>query len=260
MIINIAVNTFYNNFKLLPGSILTDIDPVTKEFTDKFMTSDTRDLYVKNKKKYPTKFLNQKNTEISYKLNSNGYRAPEWEDIDWQNSIVIFGCSTVFGIGLSEEDTISYKLQKLSGIPVINLGVPGSGITFTLHNSLQLFENFGIPRAVISIWSSLQRIHIYREKQIYHHGVWSDKSKDSFFYHWGVESTVNCESHNYFNAKINKELWSSKTQYIDGSLFNDTAKLLNCHFFPTTDAGRDLMHPGPITTDNVACYLHKNLK
>ena len=60
------------------------------------------------------------------------------------NSIIIFGCSTAYGINkessdnlLSEQDTISYKLSKELKRDVYNLAVPGGGlneILFQLRN------------------------------------------------------------------------------------------------------------------------------
>ena len=51
--------------------------------------------------------------KIKYSVNSTGYRCPEWDQIDWSESILIFGCSQVFGIGVDDADTISDNLSRI---------------------------------------------------------------------------------------------------------------------------------------------------
>ena len=52
--------------------------------------------------------------EVKYILNSNKFRTKEFKDIDWENSIVLIGCSNTFGIGVTEEDTIAANLQGIT--------------------------------------------------------------------------------------------------------------------------------------------------
>jgi hypothetical protein len=252
------VNNYINKNQLLPGAILTDIEPVTGQVTDRFMPSDSRELFEINRKKFPEK--NLENFNISYNLNSNGYRAPEWNNVDWKNSVVIFGCSIVFGIGLPEEETISYKLEKLLNRPVINLGVPGSGPTYALHNSQLFFKNFGTPNAVISLWSSLDRTHIYKQDNVIHYGPWAENKKDNFFYHWTVDSDINCETHSYFSATSFKYFWQSKTKYAEATVFKNSSKVLDCKSIKTIDYARDLIHPGSKTTDHIVEYIYQTIQ
>ena len=72
---------------------------------------------------------------VSYKLNSQGYRCPEWNDIDWASSHLLFGCSVVQGIGLNDADTLDQELVKLLNEPVVNLGVGGGSLPFILANT-----------------------------------------------------------------------------------------------------------------------------
>ena len=37
------------------------------------------------------KFEKPFDNSVHYKLNKDGYRCPEWEDIDWPNSHILFG-------------------------------------------------------------------------------------------------------------------------------------------------------------------------
>ena len=59
---------------------------------------DTKERAKKNytpEWKYATK-------RIEYHVNSDGYRTKEWSDVHWKNSIVLLGCSYVYGVGVAE--------------------------------------------------------------------------------------------------------------------------------------------------------------
>lgn len=86
--------------------------------------TDTKKLYESNLKKQPKNWY-YRNNNVRYTINSNGYRTYEFKDINWKNSVIIFGCSQVFGIGLDDEYTISNQLSKLIKCPVINMGMGG---------------------------------------------------------------------------------------------------------------------------------------
>lgn len=251
------MNDYKNSKTLLPGQVLLDRDPDTGELTNKFLSSDTRELFKANRKKHGKDFF--RGVDISYNLNSNGYRAPEWDQVDWKNSAVIMGCSNVFGIGLPEEETISYKLEKLLKLPVINLGVPATGIAFSLHNSLKLFQNFEIPKIVINVWSSPDRIHLYTENHVLHCGGWSSIGKKDFFYHWSMVSRLNSEMHSYFNIIATREFWKSKTNFYEYSFFDTAARSAECQHFTHEDYARDLLHPGPKTTSYVSNFMYNDI-
>jgi hypothetical protein len=75
---------------------------------------------------------------VRYTVNSQHYRCPEWSDIDWSNSILMLGCSMVFGLGLDDDQTVTASLSRKLGMPVINLGVPGSSAMFQWINTTKL--------------------------------------------------------------------------------------------------------------------------
>jgi len=72
--------------------------------------------------------------KIQYTLNSQGYRCPEFDEINWEESIITLGCSNTFGIGLDDKDTYSSKLEKITNYPVINLGMGGWSIWQIVYN------------------------------------------------------------------------------------------------------------------------------
>jgi hypothetical protein len=74
----------------------------------------------------------------------------------------MFGCSFIFGIGVTDEHTVPYFLEKLSGRPVINMGIPGSSIQTSLHNSIILNDSeYPIPKAVVNMFTDLNRYQLY---------------------------------------------------------------------------------------------------
>jgi hypothetical protein len=78
------------------------------------------------------------------------------ENTEFNNSIWFFGCSHVYGYGLPENQTAPKILEELLGQKVINLGVPKSGVDFTLENLSRLLKTYK-PKAVVIAYSALGR-------------------------------------------------------------------------------------------------------
>jgi hypothetical protein len=115
-----------------------------------------------------------KNNTVNYTLNSFGYRTKNFNEIDWANSIVIFGCSYVQGVGVDDFHTLSYFLEKEMNLPVINMGVGGSSNEFHTYNSNILLTQYPKPKAVIFALTAMQRYPIYHWDYIHHRGSWTD--------------------------------------------------------------------------------------
>ena len=226
--------------------------------TVKFSGYDTEKLFSENLLKQPTTWK-YRTKEVTYILNNQSYRAPAWETIDWKNSVVILGCSNVFGVGLAEDETINHCLSLLIDRPVINLGVGASGMSFAMQNSVLLNKNFPTPWAVINIWSDPYRIHEFTYKSsIVHHTAFHDDELHSKF--WG-RSEINPEMHSYFACKATEAIWSSKTKYLSyshwDSLDKDSIKRLQLTEY---DFARDLAHPGSMSAEQTAKILADALR
>lgn len=89
--------------------------------------------------------------EVVYTLNSQGYRAPEWKDIDWENSVVFMGGSQIFGVGNTDSDTIPHLFSVLTGVPSVNLSLGGVGMQFHRQNTRMLIDNNIRPKKVFLI-------------------------------------------------------------------------------------------------------------
>lgn len=193
---------------------------------------------------------------IKYNLNSDSYRSPEWNTINWGESIVIFGCSVTFGVGLLFEDTIGEQLSRLLNRPVINLGCCGSSIFFSYYNSLILKKHFPTPWAVIHLWTNHNRISFFDEENITHLGPWS---LNSTLYKESIRSNSNLENIATSLCFSSKFLWDS-CKFYSASTFEDTSKLLGCDYIEEIDKARDMIHPGRITITAAARLISRNIK
>lgn len=202
------------------------------------------------------------NKQIHYKFNSQGYRTKEWSDIDWQESVVIFGCSIVLGEGLAEEDTIASQLSKIINRPVINLGVSGTGISFSFYNSVMLYRNLPTPYAVVQLWSNPSRMELYSKNCVELHMSmnYSASAINKNFYESWISYPENPNTHMLLQAQASRCIWESKTQYCELSLFGETRDLLGCDHVHILDYARDLGHPGIETAKSIAELIADKIK
>ncbi len=184
-------------------------------FTLNYNCSDSKELFEQNLKIQPDDWY-YRTHPVKYTLNSLGYRTKEFDDIDWKESIVMFGCSQVFGTGVTDEHTIPYFLEQLSGRPVINMGIGGSSIQTALHNSIILNDSkYPTPKAIIYAWTALSRFQIYKENHVDFNGTWNKKEgKNRRF-----SNLHNTTPFNLINIKIIRNLWKNKTIYREFSGF-----------------------------------------
>ena len=237
-------------------------------FTLDFCANDTKELFEQNLKTQPDDWY-YRTHEVKYTLNSLGYRTREFDDIDWKESIVVFGCSYVAGVGVTDEHTIPYFLEQLCGCPVINMGIGGSSIQTALHNSIILSDSkYPTPKAVVYMIPGLNRYQLYGNNSIDHIGDWNRSTNDKF------SDNNNTFSFNLMNIKMIRNLWKNKTIYFEGTLHDyeytlfNQEKLINklddevcCHNFDfRCDTARDLEHDGPVYNSKVAEEIYKKIK
>ena len=191
-------------------------------FTLNYNCSDTKETFEKNLKTQPEDWY-YRTHPVKYTLNSSGYRTKEFDDIDWKESIVIFGCSHTFGTGITDEHTIPYFLEQLSGRPVINMGIAGSSIQTSLHNSIILADSeYPTPKAVVYLWTALNRFQTYQENYVEINGDWNKKeTKGQKF-----QNLSNLIPFNLMNIKMIRNLWKNKTIYREIGKFTDGEELI----------------------------------
>ena len=100
-----------------------------------------------------------------YKLNSFGYRCPEWSPMPHgKKNVVILGCSHTFGQGLAEDEHWVHFLSKHNTVRLRywNLAQPGASgdkIVRTLYGSEKIID----PNIVIVCWPDWSRRERYGE-------------------------------------------------------------------------------------------------
>jgi hypothetical protein len=218
-----------------------------------FSGTDTEEEYKNNLKSQPDDWY-YRNHQVKYNYNKLGYRCADFGTIDWNNSIIIKGCSMVEGVGLDEPDIMSKFLSEMFDCPVINLGVGGSSILFNLINTQKLLQANIRPKLVIEIYTSLSRTMLFERKNghILNIGPSWGKSDDEIdreyvesLRRWLVLSDSTAIQSTYY-MKINSMLWKQMgiPLYVS-TYFPDTAAQLKIPGLRMeSDLARDLIHPG----------------
>ena len=220
--------------------------------------SDTQALYQKNLEVQPINWP-WRGQQITYTCNSQNYRAPEWDTIDWSNSVVMFGCSQVFGVGVNDDQTLGYYLSELLGKPVINLGIPG-GSSMSLWIYTEKLLNYGInPLAVIYKWPNASRVVELRDNEKNANaGPWMiDHAWRRFGKEWVLHPTHGFEYAKYALMSVQRS-WSCPQLHYCWDL--DTAKFLGIpRMANKLDHGRDCLHEGPATWKDYATKWYYEL-
>lgn len=230
---------------LLPGE-----NPNTNNL---FSGYDSKMLLRKHLKTQPTNW-EYRNCTIEYKHNSQGYRTYEFNQVDWNNAIVILGCSNVYGVGVKNQFTISKYLEKMSKRQVVNLGIGGSSIEFSVFNSSIIKKNNIIPYAIVQIWTGMERffdnILSTNGTEIHHILPSSREFPRNKTYKPKSEILVD----------IDRLLWVNITKYYECTFFESTHKNLNVDLLEYHDCARDLSHPGKTSNKIAAEKIYKELE
>jgi hypothetical protein len=228
-------------------------------------------------------FLNQ---SVTYTVNSQAFRTAEFHTIDWAESVVVFGCSTVFGDAVTDSDTLTSQLSRLIDRPVVNLGVSGAAADLMCKNNLVLWRHCPRPWRVVNIWTGPDRITEYTELGANCYGSWTDSVKSwrdlsvfqrlrgdstggyasvSAAQQWGdVYATVNQnpwhgQTELWFHSQTCQALWGSA--YREFSWQVDTLRILNCDQLTWNfgHTARDLIHPNAETLGRWADQIADSL-
>lgn len=246
-LINICMKDTYASNKFLPPPIWNS--------SGNFNGHDSRELYEKNLESQPSDWYYRHNA-VTYTLNSERYRAPEFDTIDWANSVVIFGCSTVFGTAVDDKHTISSQLSQLISRPVVNLGVAASSIQLSTFNSAILAGLYPTPAAVVHLWTQIDRCMHIDNGVVKNFGPWN-LTANNYMDQWMANS--NSTQSARMHREISQQLWKDRTAYYEATVYPLTADVLDCTLLPLIDQARDFYHPGIKTTAMIAAHLAENL-
>lgn len=262
------------NPQILPGRVglinfNADSRPITVEHFHpdhfQFSQSDTEKNF-KKKLESESEDWYYRNNPIKYTLNGQNYRCKPFTKINWSKSIVIFGCSNTFGDGVDDGDTISARLQELTGCDVINLGAPGSSQQFSLYNMLMLKKRKIKPKAIIHIWTDSMRLfYINNDFRHCYVGHWNN---------FGLSSDVKFNPFDDSKTHIVSSMYNRMTANL---VYSDIPVIHATHFqtmweeqesiypdypmtyLPHIDKARDLLHPGREGNIVSAKLLHEEL-
>lgn len=234
-----------------------------------FCGTDSKEAYEKNLKIMPNDWR-YRDKKIIYEVNKYGYRTDEWENINWKDSIVIFGCSYTFGVGLAEDETISYYLGELTGKKVINLGVGGGSNELSLMNCTHMINNFGFPEAIVFNWTFLDRfIYLSKHNNALNVGSWifSNGHKGERenlnimknLYNNRIKNAIYLKNINFNYKLILKAMLKNRCKFVDFSFLTEVANSLNCYLVEIKSLARDLRHSGHIDALEAAKYIYSEL-
>jgi hypothetical protein len=232
--------------ELLKGNVLS-----YENGSNKWMATDSPECYRGNCDN-SIQFENTwKDVDLTYNLNSQGYRCPEWDQIEWEESVVIYGDSCIAGVGVTENNTLSYFLQEELQRPVINLGVGGSSNLFSLYNMINTKTADITPYAVINVETSPERTLTFCKPGVANTGLnhWGSWNTDKLGYRrFWLKHEENYIEHSKFITENKRFLWKD-TKYLCYELNGEL------HKARTLKLARDMLHPGAETYAAQAKYI-----
>jgi len=165
--------------------------------------------------------------------NSYGYRCEEFDSYDWSDCIVFLGCSHVYGMSNTIENTIPYLCSKISGNTSINMGICGGGPETVYHNTFALIEKSYIPKCVVILWPEYTRLLYYKGNEIGSSespllvGAWSKKEGNKVW-RQHVENAENYMTKTYLIQRSVANAWKLKN-----------VRVLNFTFIPKDSANNN---------------------
>lgn len=196
-------------------------------------------------------------------INHLGYRCPhDLDKINWSESILMLGCSSLVGPTLNYKDTVPAILENIIQKPVISLAVCGTSISFSWLISTILSSKNNIPKAVIIYYTFPIRTMYYDTNEILHLGPWSlekdyDRSIKDYFLAYSEENN-SIEWARMYRLNI-RQIWKT-TKLIEVTAFAEVAEHLGLPCLPVVDLGSDHIHHGPETALIRAEILADRLK
>lgn len=89
------------------------------------------------------------------------HRPQNFEQHDWNSSILVFGCSMVYGEGVEVKDTLPSQLEIKTNIPCINLGVQGASPMYIWSDIADVLYQGITPKAIVVVWTHPNRLITY---------------------------------------------------------------------------------------------------
>lgn len=226
-----------------------------------FLPADTEERFEEGKKTIGPSWY-YFNTPITYKINCNGHRSKNINEIDLENYILYTGCSHTFGIGLELEKTYGFALAKELNCDYYNLAMPGTGIDVLEYNLLMWFAKVKKPPKLAIIQmpdhSRYCNFNPYIHTDFFvESGTWAVDPEEQ-------KMVVNCDSVGFFSArklltyKNIENIVSCPIVYVNAyGQANDAGAGLKLR---NADLARDLAHYGLLSNQRLAQDLKNYIK
>ena len=194
---------------------------------------------------------------IDYKVNSYGYRCPEFDTINWEDSYVLLGASNIFGEGVLENETISYYLEQMLGKPVINLGFAAASNQHVLLTMSMLAKKHKPKKWLVSYLDSSRWLH-WDSTTTNPIDVQAHRASHEQF--CGQPWPQLMESLDWYSSQARVSIQAiAKSNIIEFGFGEQLDPDWAVHTFDLIDEGRVEQHPGPGTNKMIAEWLSKEI-
>jgi hypothetical protein len=213
--------------------------------------TDSEELYQKNliRNRSQLEQYNWVDRPITYKFNSHGFRADEFNSTD--SSVVFIGCSHTLGVGLPVESTWPYIVSAKLRLKNYNLGVGGSSNDTAFRLTHYWLEQLK-PSLVIFLSAERTRSELHiDEDQTYDLSVWPIDFPmiDNFTKSW-LSNNINSDMNYLKNTLAIRQLCSDHgIKYVQEEVSAICA----------IDTARDLQHYGEKTNRGIASMFLSKL-
>lgn len=213
--------------------------------------TDSEELYQKNliKNRSQLEQYNWIDRPITYKFNSYGFRADEFDSPD--PGIIFIGCSHTLGMGLPVESTWAHQVSTELKLKNYNLGLGGASndTAFRLaHHWIAQLK----PDVVIFLSTERTRLELHiDDEQLYDLSVWpiGFPIVDTFMESW-------CSNDTNSNMNYLKNTLAIKQLCRDRNIKYIQQEALT---IPMIDRARDLQHYGEKTQRDIASMFLSKL-
>ena len=198
-----------------------------QKFQKNILNKDTKQYFEEQNWSEPGAF--------KYSINLQGFRTSEIEQNT--NSIVALGCSHTCGIGLPESDVWVSRLEKMSGLNCINLGVAGASLD-TIFRISNYWLKIIKPKIAILLCPPIHRFELRRDindMTSFLPGI-DLSSEDSLICNRWWQNEENSRFNAYKNVLAIEKLCNK----LDIKCFAYATQELR-----TIDLARDMLHHGP---------------
>lgn len=198
------------------------------------------------------RYYDYENDPIVTVENELGYRSSTVYPTD--EYFLHLGCSNTYGSYLHEQHRASNLIEERTGLPVINLGIPGGGGNI-IHMNVQklMLSNYSKPKAIFVQWPEVHRITFpaYEgRKRIIRANQKGRDEQATFESLLRYDGTFEMFAQHSYDGVNNFGV-----PVVNYALDPNTAKYYNIHEVVRVDKARDNMHSGIETNKIIADYI-----